>query len=49
MGGGASTQNEAFSALLFLYPQVLQVPLEQIQGVVRANRPRWLPVVRGRE
>src|SRR5436309_12919883 len=45
----ASTQNQAFSALLFLYQQVLQVPLEQIQGVVRANRPRRLPVVLSRE
>jgi integron integrase len=45
----ASTQNQAFAALLFLYQQVLQVPLEQIQGVVRANRPRRLPVVLGRE
>lgn len=45
----ASTQNQAFSALLLLYQQVLQVPLEQIQGVVRANRPRRLPVVLSRE
>src|SRR5215510_9833281 len=45
----ASTQNQAFSALLFLYQQVLHVPLEQIQGVVRANRPRRLPVVLSRE
>jgi hypothetical protein len=45
----ASTQNQAFSALLFLYRQVLQVPLERIRGVVRANRPRRLPVVLGRE
>jgi integron integrase len=45
----ASTQNQAFSALLFLYQQVLQIPLEQIQGVVRAHRPRRLPVVLNRE
>jgi integron integrase len=45
----ASTQNQALSALLFLYQQVLQVPLEQIRGVVRTNRPRRLPVVLGRE
>jgi site-specific recombinase XerD len=45
----ASTQNQAFSALLSLYQQVLQVPLDQTQGVVRANRPRRLPVVRSRE
>jgi integrase len=45
----ASTQNQAFCAMLFLYQQVLQVPLEQIRGVVRANRPRRLPVVLNRE
>src|SRR5206468_3055984 len=38
-----------FCALLFLYQQALQVPLEQIQVVVRANRPRRLPVVPSRE
>ena len=38
------TQNQAFAALLFLYQQVLQVPLEQIQGVVLADRPRRLQV-----
>src|ERR1700730_11888100 len=41
----ASTQNQAFCALLFLYQQVLRVPLEQLQGVIRANRPRRLPVI----
>ena len=45
----ASTQNQAFAALQFLYRQVLQVPLERIRGVVRANRPRRLPVVLSRE
>jgi integron integrase len=41
----ASTQNQAFSALLFLYQKVLAVDPGQIAGVVRANRPRRLPVV----
>jgi integron integrase len=41
----ASTQNQAFSALLFLYQKVLQVEPGQIAGVVRANRPKRLPVV----
>ena len=45
----ASTQNQAFSALLFLYPQVLHVPLEQTQGVARANWPRRMPMVLSRE
>ena len=41
----ASTQNQAFSALLFLYRDVLQVDPGRIAGVVRANRPKRLPVV----
>ncbi len=45
----ASTQNQAFNALLFLYRQVLQVPVGQIEGVVRAARPKRLPVVLRRE
>src|SRR6185503_1436728 len=31
----ASTQNQAFNALLFLYRQVLHIELQDIQGVVR--------------
>ena len=34
----ASTQNQAFSALLFLYQKVLEVDPGRIAGVVRANR-----------
>ena len=41
----ASTQNQALSALLFLYQYVLQQPLNRIEGVVRARRPKRLPVV----
>ena len=41
----ASTQNQALSALLFLYGNVLQRPLGMLEGVVRANRPKRLPVV----
>src|SRR5262249_7262761 len=41
----ASTQNQAFSALLFLYRDVLQVDPGRIDGVIRANRPKRLPVV----
>jgi integron integrase len=41
----ASTQNQAFSALLFLYQKVLEADPGRIAGVVRANRPRRLPVV----
>jgi integron integrase len=45
----ASTQNQACCALLFLYQQVLGLSLDQPHGVVRANRPRRLPVVLSRE
>ncbi len=45
----ASTQNQAFSALLFLYQKVLQVDPGQIAGVVRAVRPKRLPVVLSQE
>src|SRR5581483_5589558 len=41
----ASTQNQAFSALLVLYQQVLEVEPGRIAGIVRANRPKRLPVV----
>ncbi|MEO7804521.1 MAG: integron integrase [Actinomycetota bacterium] len=34
----ASTQNQALSALLFLYEKVLSAPLDRIEGVVRARR-----------
>ncbi len=35
----ASTQNQAFSALLFLYGQVLERKLTFITGVERVRRP----------
>ena len=41
----ASTQNQALSALLFLYGKVLGRPLDRLEGVVRAIRPKRLPVV----
>lgn len=41
----ASTQNQAFNALIFLYRQVLQVDPGRIEGVIRAKRPERLPVV----
>ena len=41
----ASTQNQAFNALLFLYQQVLHIDLGEIGGVVRAKKPKRLPVV----
>lgn len=40
----ASTQNQALSALVFLYREVLKTPLE-LNNFKRAKRPRHLPVV----
>ncbi len=41
----ASTQNQALSALLFLYQQVLNRKLDWLQGIIHAKRPLRLPVV----
>jgi integron integrase len=41
----AATQNQALSAVLFLYRVVLERPLEEIPSIVRARAPRRLPVV----
>lgn len=41
----AATQNQAFSALLFLYREVLKQELPWIDDVERAKRPAKLPVV----
>jgi len=41
----ASTQNQAFSALLFLYQQVLERKLDFIDNVQRVTRPAKLPIV----
>jgi integron integrase len=45
----ASTQNQALSALLFLYRSVLEQELPWLDGVVRAKRAARLPVVLTRE
>ncbi len=45
----AGTQNQALAALLFLYREVLGLELPWLDGVVRAKRPRRLPVVLTRE
>jgi len=45
----AGTQNQALSALLFLYREVLGVELAWMQGIVRAKRPRRVPVVLSRD
>ena len=41
----ASTQNQALSALLFLYREVLEIELPWLDGLVRAKRPARVPVV----
>lgn len=45
----ASTQNQALSALLFLYREVLGVDLPWLDSMTRAKRPQRLPVVLTRE
>jgi len=44
----ASTQNQALSALLFLYKHVLGVDLPWLDGLVHARRPAHVPVVLSR-
>ncbi len=45
----ASTQNQALAALLFLYRNVLELPLGDLAEVIRAKKPLRLPVVLSRE
>jgi integron integrase len=45
----ASTQNQALGAILFLYREVLGQDLPWLGSVVRAKKPRRLPVVLTRE
>ena len=45
----ASTQGQALSAILFLYRHVLDDPLPWLGDVVRAHKPRRLPVVLTRD
>lgn len=45
----ASTQNQAKSALLFLYKEMLGIELPWLENVTRAKTPQRLPVVLSRE
>ena len=45
----SSTQNQAFNALLFFYRHILQKEFGKIDGVVRAKRKAYIPVVLSRE
>lgn len=44
----ASSQNQAFNALLFLFKHVLQKEFTKVEGVVRAKRRPYIPVVLSR-
>jgi integron integrase len=48
-GVSASTQNQALSALVFLYGEVLQLPVTWLSALVRAKRPARMPVVLTRD
>jgi integron integrase len=45
----AGTQNQALSALLFLYREVLGIELPWMETIVRAKRPQRVPVVLSRD
>ena len=49
MNVSASTQNQALSALLFLYREVLGISLPRVEGIERAKRPARVPTVLTRE
>ena len=46
---GASTQNQALAALLFLFRDVLELEIAGLDDVVRAKQPQHLPLVLTRE
>ncbi len=48
-GVAASTQNQALAAILFLYKHVLERDPGWLDDIVRAKRPRRLPVVLSRQ
>jgi integron integrase len=45
----ASSQNQAFNALLFLFRHVLEKDFGKVEGVVRAKRKPYIPVVLSRD
>jgi len=45
----ASTQNQAYSAILFLYRYVLQIDLPETINAIRAKKPQRLPTVLNRD
>ena len=47
-GASASSQNQAFNSLLFFFRHVLRRDFGEIDGIVRAKRHRYIPVVLSR-
>ena len=45
----ASTQNQALAAILFFFRNVLNIPTDNIGEVIRAKKPKRLPVVMSRQ
>jgi integrase len=45
----ASSQNQAFNAVLFLFKHVLEKEFGKVKGVVRAKRKPYIPVVLSRK
>jgi integron integrase len=45
----ASTQNQALSAVLFLYKEILRTPLDWMDDIQRAKKPSRMPLVFTRE
>ncbi|HTR82539.1 MAG TPA: integron integrase [Bacteroidota bacterium] len=41
----ASTQNQAFNAIFYLYAEILKIDLGQLGHIVRSHKPRRLPTV----
>jgi integron integrase len=48
-GVSSSTQTQALSAVLFLYREVLQIELGWVDGISRAKKREYVPVVLSRE
>ncbi|MBS1212122.1 MAG: integron integrase [Proteobacteria bacterium] len=44
----ASSQNQAFNALLFLFKHALEKEFGKVEGVVKAKRTKYIPVVLSR-
>ena len=45
----ASSQNQALAAILFLYKNILGLPIKTPENIVRAKKPKKLPAVMSRE